>query len=64
MNYLVVAPDQIPWVRVDTIDMGEGGTRVVGEDAVPLVSGDDPRRGHVLPRVHAGRSAGRAQAPT
>jgi hypothetical protein len=29
MNYLVVAPDQIPWGRLHAIDMGTGGLRVL-----------------------------------
>src|SRR3712207_7444794 len=27
MNYLVVAPDRIPWGRLDHIDLGYGGIR-------------------------------------
>ena len=36
MNYLVVAPDRIPWGRLNMIDMGEGGERVIDPDTAPL----------------------------
>lgn len=36
MNYLVVAPDQIPWGRLNVVDMGDGGERVIGAGTVPL----------------------------
>jgi hypothetical protein len=29
VNYLVVAPDRIPWGRLNMVDMGEGGERVI-----------------------------------
>jgi hypothetical protein len=40
MNYLVVAPDQIPWGRLDTVDMGAGGYQAVGADTTPLSCAD------------------------
>jgi hypothetical protein len=40
MNYLVVAPDQIPWGRLDSVDMGHGGLRVVGPRTEPLACAD------------------------
>ena len=36
MNYLVVAPDQIPWGRLDSVDMGDGGLRAVARGTAPL----------------------------
>ena len=36
MNYLVVAPDQIPWGHLNVVDMGEGGKRVIESDTAPL----------------------------
>lgn len=36
MNYLVVAPDRIPWGRLNLVDMGEGGVRVIGPGTAPL----------------------------
>jgi hypothetical protein len=36
MNYLVVAPDRIPWGRLNMIDMGEGGERVIDPGTAPL----------------------------
>ena len=36
MNYLVVAPDQIPWGHLNVVDMGEGGVRVIDPDTAPL----------------------------
>jgi hypothetical protein len=36
MNYLVVAPDQIPWGRLDSVDMGDGGLRAVAPGTAPL----------------------------
>ena len=40
MNYLVLAPDQVPWGRLDQIDMGEGGIRVVETGTAPLACED------------------------
>jgi hypothetical protein len=40
MNYLVVAPDQIPWGRLNVVDMGEGGERVLGSGSAPLSCAD------------------------
>ena len=40
MNYLVVPPDQIPWGRLDTIDMGDGGLRVIGPGTAALSCAD------------------------
>ena len=36
MNYLVVAPDRIPWGRLNVVDMGEGGERVIAPGTTPL----------------------------
>jgi len=36
MNYLVVAPDRIPWGRLNLVDMGEGGVRVIEPGTAPL----------------------------
>jgi len=36
MNYLVVAEDRIPWGRLNTVDMGAGGVRVVPEADRPV----------------------------
>lgn len=40
MNYLVVAPDQIPWGRLNVIDLGEGGQRVLDPGTRPLSCSD------------------------
>ena len=46
MNYVVVAPDRIPWGHLNVIDLGVGGYRVLGPDSVALscadVATDDP----------------------
>ncbi len=36
MNYLIVAPDRIPWGHLNEIDMGAGGYRTVTPDTKPL----------------------------
>jgi hypothetical protein len=36
MNYLVVAPDRIPSGRLNVVDMGEGGERVIESGTAPL----------------------------
>jgi hypothetical protein len=36
MNYLVVAPDRIPWGHLNRVDMGEGGKRVIEPGTAPL----------------------------
>jgi hypothetical protein len=36
MNYFVVAPDRIPWGRLNRVDMGEGGERVIEPGTAPL----------------------------
>jgi hypothetical protein len=36
MNYLVVAPERIPWGRLNQVDMGEGGVRVIEPSTAPL----------------------------
>ena len=36
MNYLIVAPDRIPWGHLNEIDMGAGGYRVVSPGLKPL----------------------------
>jgi hypothetical protein len=43
MNYLVVAPDRIPWGRLNVVDMGEGGERVIGASTAPLACSDIER---------------------
>ncbi len=40
MNYLVVAPDQVPWGRLNVIDLGEGGQRVLDPGTRPLSCSD------------------------
>src|ERR687897_516401 len=40
MNYLVMAPDRIPWGRLNVVDMGEGGERVIEPGAAPLSCSD------------------------
>jgi hypothetical protein len=40
MNYLVVVPDQIPWGRLDSVDMGDGGLRAVAPGTAPLSCAD------------------------
>ena len=36
MNYLIVAPDRIPWGHLNEIDMGAGGYRVIPPGLRPL----------------------------
>ncbi len=36
VNYLVVAPDRIPWGHLNVIDMGIGGYRVLASGSQPL----------------------------
>jgi hypothetical protein len=36
MNYLVVAPDRIPWGRLNVVDMGDGGVRTIEPGTAPL----------------------------
>lgn len=40
MNYLVVAPDRVPWGRLNVVDMGEGGERVIEPGTAPLSCAD------------------------
>ena len=40
MNYLVVAEDQVPWGRLNVVDLGEGGERVIAADTAPLACED------------------------
>lgn len=40
MNYLVVAPDRIPWGHLNEIDLGTGGYRVVPDGTKPLACDD------------------------
>ncbi len=40
MNYLVVAPDRIPWGRLNLVDMGAGGYRVLDAGTRALACGD------------------------
>lgn len=44
INYLVVAPDRIPWGRLNVVDMGDGGRRVLEPGTRPLRC-DDISRG-------------------
>lgn len=40
MNYLVVAEDQIPWGRLDMLDLGEGGMRRIEPGTAALTCAD------------------------
>ena len=40
MNFLVVAPDRIPWGRLNHVDMSEGGMRVIEPGTAPLACAD------------------------
>jgi hypothetical protein len=40
MNVLVVAPDQIPWGRLNVVDMGDGGERVLDPGTSALSCSD------------------------
>lgn len=40
MNYLVVAPDQVPWGHLNVVDMGAGGYRVLAAGTEPLTCAD------------------------
>jgi hypothetical protein len=40
MNYLEVAKDQIPWGRLNQIDLGSGGVQVISAGTVPLACAD------------------------
>ena len=40
MNYLVVAPDRIPWGNLNVIDLGVGGYRTLAPDTRPLACED------------------------
>jgi hypothetical protein len=40
MNLLVVAPDRIPWGRLNVVDLGEGGMRTLAADTRPLACSD------------------------
>ena len=40
MNYLAVAKDQIPWGRLNTVDLGTGGIRVIPAVTAPLACDD------------------------
>ena len=40
MNILVIAPDRIPWGRLNVVDMGHGGQRVVEPGTAPLACDD------------------------
>jgi hypothetical protein len=40
MNLLVVAADRIPWGRLNIVDMGEGGLRVIDPATTPLACSD------------------------
>lgn len=70
INYLVVAPDRIPWGRLNMIDLGSAGYRIIAPGTVPLgcadiaigdlveINGRDIyRQGHVVEMgeyLHAG----------
>lgn len=47
INYLVVAPDRIPWGRLNLVDMGTGGYRTVEAGAWPLACDDIAIGDHV-----------------
>ena len=40
MNYLMVAPDRIPWGRLNVVDMGDGGARVFAPGTAALSCSD------------------------
>ena len=40
MNYLVIAPDRIPWGRLDLVDLGTGGYRAIEPGTAPLACDD------------------------
>ncbi len=40
MNYLVVAPDRIPWGHLNIVDLGTAGYRVIAAGTTPLGCGD------------------------
>lgn len=40
MNYLVVATERIPWGRLNQVDLGAGGVRVIAPGTEPLACGD------------------------
>ncbi len=40
MNYLIVAPDRIPWGHLNEIDLGVGGYRILAPDSQPLACTD------------------------
>jgi hypothetical protein len=40
MDYLVVAPDRIPWGHLNLVDMGTGGYRVIAPGTIPLGCAD------------------------
>ena len=40
MDYLVVAPDQIPWGHLNVVDLGTAGYRVIAPDTRPLTCAD------------------------
>lgn len=40
INYLVVDPAQVPWGRLNVVDMGDGGPRIIERDTAPLSCAD------------------------
>jgi hypothetical protein len=40
INYLVVAPERIPWGRLNIVDLGDGGQRIIAPDTAPLACAD------------------------
>jgi hypothetical protein len=40
MSYLVIAPDRIPWGRLNLVDLGAGGYRELAPGTRPLACGD------------------------
>lgn len=40
MNYLVIAPDRIPWGHLNEVDLGAGGYRVIEPHTAPLACPD------------------------
>jgi hypothetical protein len=40
MNFLVVAPDRIPWGHLNVVDLGTAGYRIIGPGTQPLACSD------------------------
>ena len=65
MNYLVVAPDRIPWGNLNVIDLGVGGYRTLAPDTRPLacedVAAGDPIEMDGRNHYRTGSVAGKAE---